>query len=183
MPDTYTREQIDEAKLWLTTNDTGDSPSQKRRIGFEAIVLSALDTAERERDALAAYLAEPEPDAEAIAERIEQELCGIEGEPGHESVVLDIPEAAALIEGYGRRVPQWISVKERLPEDDDPIVVTNNIKSWKGHYWLVRGIRLDPNKPDIKYGEYCAWNSFNKIWGVTHWMPLPEPPVGKEGEE
>lgn len=50
MPDTYTREQIDEAKLWLTTNDTGDSPSQKRRIGFEAIVLSALDTAERERD-------------------------------------------------------------------------------------------------------------------------------------
>jgi hypothetical protein len=53
-----------------------------------------------------AALAEPEPDAEAIAERIEQELCGIEGEPGHESVVLDIPKAAALIESYGRRVPR-----------------------------------------------------------------------------
>lgn len=49
MPE-YTKEQIDEAKLWLTTNDTGDSYDQKRRIGFEAIILSALDTAERERD-------------------------------------------------------------------------------------------------------------------------------------
>lgn len=60
MPDTYTKEQIDEAKLWLTTNDTGDSYDQKRRIGFEAIILSALDTAEKERDALAAYAAKLE---------------------------------------------------------------------------------------------------------------------------
>lgn len=47
MPE-YTKDQIDEAKLWLTTNDTGNSYSQKRRIGFEAIILSALDTAESE---------------------------------------------------------------------------------------------------------------------------------------
>ncbi len=65
----YTKDQIDEAKLWLTTNDTGNSYSQKRRIGFEAIILSALDTAEQERDALAARCAELEARLQGAADR------------------------------------------------------------------------------------------------------------------
>lgn len=48
----------------------------------------------------------------------------------------------------------WISVKDRLPENDEPVV-----------YWSTKledlGITC---KPDFY------------IDGVTHWMPLPEPP-------
>lgn len=97
----------------------------------------------------------------------------------------DLDEATRLITDFTalaraderQRAAGWISVKEQLPENDDPTVVTNNINSWKDHTWLVRGIKLDPKKPDIKDGEYCAWDGFNKIWGVTHWMPLPDPPA------
>lgn len=71
--------------------------------------------------------------------------------------------------------PRWVNVKDDLPKDSTPVVVTNNINSWKDHCWLVRGISLDSEKSDIKNSEYCAWDGLNKIWGVTHWLSLPEP--------
>ena len=68
-------------------------------------------------------LAEPAPDAKAIAERIEQEMCGIEGEPGNESVVLDIDRATALIESR-RVVPRAML--------DDIIFYTAGMMDWNG---------------------------------------------------
>lgn len=120
MPE-YTKEQIDEAKLWLTTNDTGETYDQKRRIGFEAIILSALDTAERERDetkALLAVAVEELVNTVELVERIEQTMCGIEGEPGHENAVIDINQAAALIDAYAKQVPEkLLSIIYNMPSE------------------------------------------------------------------
>jgi len=64
---------------------------------------------------------------------------------------------------------KWASVSERLPSHHDPVLVYN--KMW---------VEAD--------GVDCAWWSANQSeWvhpydtedmgeGITHWMPLPEPP-------
>lgn len=65
--------------------------------------------------------------------------------------------------------PQWISVKDRLPETIDDVIVCN------------------------EYGTvYSAWYNNNNMWvyaltdviitcKITHWMPMPKPP--KESAE
>ena len=76
----------------------------------------------------------------------------------------------------------WISVKERLPEDNvvwgSKIGVFNHYRSYLvfngesvriGHYRTGIG---DKNFAPFWDGEYY-WYDYNK---VTHWMPLPEPP-------
>lgn len=75
---------------------------------------------------------------------------------------------------------EWISVEDRLPEDDTNVLVLFNgeIKigfmtwehptyeeTWESYkYW------------DESYHDGQGWEH----WEITHWMPLPEPP--KEGE-
>lgn len=62
--------------------------------------------------------------------------------------------------------PQWISVKERLPEFGVPVVIAWDDYMDIAQYW---------------HGTLCPhWRT--QHWGtidlitVTHWMPLPEPP-------
>lgn len=87
-------------------------------------------------------------------------------------------EARALIEADYRK-QGWISVDERLPEKDgDYITFTNVTGSSKGviamHFVTktVRGMK-------VRRWEWCGRIS---PWGVTHWMPMPEPPKMKGGE-
>lgn len=60
--------------------------------------------------------------------------------------------------------PKWISVKEKLPEND--------------YNYLV--FTSDRNDAVIATyygdGEWLEYDSTNLIPLVTHWMPLPEPP-------
>ena len=64
---------------------------------------------------------------------------------------------------WNNRTFGWISVKDRLPETRNPVLVTN------------------------EYGDFYLANCSNGIWtehsrekanfiSVTHWMPIPEPP-------
>ena len=65
--------------------------------------------------------------------------------------------------------PEWISVKDRLPEEGVPVLVTGVVK--KGdHPYLVDYIYKD---------DWFWWPmNYNRTIGfvITHWMPLPEPP-------
>ena len=67
------------------------------------------------------------------------------------------------------RVPQWISVDDRLPEED-------------GYYLCCIKSSLFPDRVYIDILE-CAKSSFEEghIYTdtITHWMPLPEPPKGE----
>lgn len=82
------------------------------------------------------------------------------------------------------RVPQWISVDDRLPEldTDQVLVLDENGNIYNTWYDGCIDDRC-------RFGHYRAvYNSdtlgFDGVdWvpdeGVTHWMPMPEPPKGE----
>lgn len=83
----------------------------------------------------------------------------------------------------GVRVQEWISVKDRLPEDDLPkdtdrkqircLVATDKgtVKSCVRQRYQTK-----------KNGQWCLspweWNK-DLFAKPTHWMPMPEPPKGE----
>ena len=68
----------------------------------------------------------------------------------------------------GVTVQEWISVKDRLPEDGDVVLVCN---------------------VDMMLPTLCQWDAREDGWlggkwtfgrsAFTHWMPLPQPPKGE----
>jgi len=74
-----------------------------------------------------------------------------------------------------RRVKQdWISVEERLPEPDAPVL------GWVRHHGRVSGYstcefleRRGDTWYNVNESGYPLWENED----VTHWMPLPDPPA------
>lgn len=70
-------------------------------------------------------------------------------------------DALAYINQLESRGPKWISVKDRLPEDDDDVL-----------------IRIYGKIIGVGYRINGKWKSLSMVKApvVTHWMPLPEMP-------
>jgi hypothetical protein len=73
-----------------------------------------------------------------------------------------------FLSGYQASAPQWISVKDRLPKEDGPIL------AWSG--------RLE-DVPTCAAAGYELWNWNTeysphdyRLFELSHWMPLPKPP-------
>lgn len=63
-------------------------------------------------------------------------------------------EKESFLAGYQAAAPQWISVKDRLPEDNTNVLVTDGLNVFRSK----------------------VWEKFFDMGPVTHWMPLPEQP-------
>jgi hypothetical protein len=63
---------------------------------------------------------------------------------------------------------EWISVKDRLPDEDGKVI--------------VHCPSADPDKPLIAMAWYdprgFGWSLLPEVWirAIRHWMPLPSPP-------
>ena len=71
---------------------------------------------------------------------------------------------------HGVTVQEWISVKDRLPENDQWVLCFMKDKSF-GTFRVFQWNYID-----------WQWNDGNEWFDekdVTHWMPLPEPPKGE----
>ena len=84
--------------------------------------------------------------------------------------------------------PQWISVKDRLPEYPGHYLVCTNINYWHGgcmdvnvnHKYGKNGTPVGYDGTtmsviDCYFGATGNWNRACNAH-ITHWMPLPEPP-------
>lgn len=67
---------------------------------------------------------------------------------------------------------EWISVKDRLPNKGQDVLIYRS------------GFRVDLMNVHMYLGEdrwedeYGYWET-TETEGITHWMPLPEPPKGE----
>lgn len=68
----------------------------------------------------------------------------------------------------GVTVQEWISVKDRLPEESGMYIVTAN----DGHAHRVSFVQWQKKNR--------MWNltGARSYWRVTHWQPMPQPPKG-----
>ena len=67
------------------------------------------------------------------------------------------------------QVPRWIPVEERRPATgDNPILI----------YKVVNDRGMNKNIGTAWYSSYHGWIPTNgtKVFGITHWMPLPKAP-------
>ena len=68
------------------------------------------------------------------------------------------------------KVPHWISVKERLPEDCKDVFVWAVYNEEYGRSWALREVDA--------YCKGVGWENTADpdVREVTHWMPMHEPP-------
>ena len=87
---------------------------------------------------------------------------------------------------HGVTVQEWISVKDRLPENDGSYLVTMNSfggRKYIGVRWFAKDGEM-VNEYELA-GQENVWYYHDSEWGyisidsVTHWMPLPQPPKGE----
>lgn len=80
-------------------------------------------------------------------------------------------EPRALSAPYGFARQGWISVEERLPEEEDRELTS--VLGWNGV--SVREVVFAPReRPCSQWSSAAGGHEF-----ITHWMPLPEPPEVK----
>ena len=89
-----------------------------------------------------------------------------------ETIELYPSEREELADGLianGVTVQEWISVKERLPQEKvDCIVHYKHDYCNNDGYWAIGFCFYDGEKFRIDLG-----------YKVTHWMPIPQPPKGE----
>ena len=87
---------------------------------------------------------------------------------------------------HGVTVQEWISVKDRLPEEDGAYLVTTNsfgdCQSVKFRWFAKDGENVDTHdlagQKDVWY-LYDSECGYVSIKTVTHWMPMPALPKGE----
>ena len=71
-----------------------------------------------------------------------------------------------MLEEDAVSVPQWISVKDRLPKpDENPVLAATDEPGYVNIAWY----HISKKIWETPSGFSCSF---------THWMPLPEPPKG-----
>lgn len=106
-------------------------------------------------------------DADNVIEQINDAIDFYEGDA---QFVLGIYEAKDIIES-APTVGEWISVKNELPENDDPVLVYTNSSAVD---FPIRVACFDGT-------EGGWWDIEGYEMSVLYWMPLPKAP--KEEEE
>ena len=73
--------------------------------------------------------------------------------------------------------PEWISVEDRLPEDEKPVLVYYGFMHKEGR---GTGLRYTGTLSYFRFDPQPHWQHESTGLIVTHWMPLPEPPTEEE---
>ena len=85
--------------------------------------------------------------------------------------------ADGLVE-HGVTVLEWISVKDRLPDNKEHDWVLAQVVEDNGYMHIPRVMEYRQLKNDWFEETYGWLSEHNGVFTVTHWMPLPNPPKG-----
>ena len=116
----------------------------------------------------------------AAADLLEQDV------PPTDMVPMDFHERCMEME-IGRRMlleqnaPKWLSVKDRLPNVDEKVIVfaIGKYDGFIGDTVYAMSMILD--RPSGKRWA-VPWQYFDVDYEITHWMRLPEPPKEEEND-
>ena len=76
-------------------------------------------------------------------------------------------------------VQEWISVKDRLPDNKEYDWVLAQVVEDNGFMHIPTVMEYRQSKNDWFEETYGWLSEHNGAFTVTHWMPLPEPPKGE----
>ena len=79
----------------------------------------------------------------------------------------------------GVTVQEWISVKDRLPDNKEYDWVLAQVVEDNGYMHIPRVMEYRQLKNDWFEETYGWLSEHNGVFTVTHWMPLPKPPKGE----
>ena len=80
---------------------------------------------------------------------------------------------------HGVTVQEWISVKDRLPDNKEHDWVLAQVVEDNGYMHIPRVMEYRQAKNDWFEETYGWLSEHNGLFSVTHWMPLPERPKGE----
>ena len=101
---------------------------------------------------------------------VREKLIEILRKPIFPHELVDPTEAVAdYLLDSGVTVQEWISVRDRLPEKGEEVLVFDTRENWTGFAWL---------RPDETWTALGFDFPFD-LGEVTHWMPIPQPPKGE----
>lgn len=80
---------------------------------------------------------------------------------------------------------KWVSVKDRLPEDEQKVIFYIMDCNWSFCGYFLKhpyksSRRFTPSDKDVFFDELSNWwsvHDVDKSYPVTHWMPAPKPPM------
>lgn len=133
----------------------------KLRVELEAAENNLIDS-----ECHVAELEEALRDKQALLEASEKRIAELEAEPVSQTCKLNEPSGNSPVTPDG-----WISCSDRMPEDTKMLLAFSQGEIVAAYWnWVVN---------PIDYKKYRAFTylSGNILDDVTHWMPLPEPPL------
>lgn len=133
----------------------------KLRVELEAAENNLIDS-----ECHVAELEEALRDKQALLEASEKRIAELEAEPVSQAYKLNALDGNSPVTPGG-----WISCSDRMPEDTKMLLAFSQGEIVAAYWnWVVN---------PIDYKKYRAFTylSGNILDDVTHWMPLPEPPL------
>ena len=76
-------------------------------------------------------------------------------------------------------VQEWISVKDRLPDNKEHDWVLAQVVEVNGYMHIPKVMEYRQQRNDWFEETYGWLSEHNGLFSVTHWMPLPNPPKGE----
>ena len=79
----------------------------------------------------------------------------------------------------GVTVQEWVSVKDKLPDNKEHDWVLAQVVEDNGYMHIPKVMEYRQQRNDWFEETYGWLSEHNGLFSVTHWMPLPNPPKGE----
>ena len=111
---------------------------------------------------------------------VREKLIEILRKPIFPHELVDPTEAVAdYLLDSGVTVQEWISVKDRLPDNKEHDWVLAQVVEDNGYMHIPKVMEYRQLRNDWFEETYGWLSEHNGLFSVTHWMPLPNPPKGE----